>query len=91
MNSQEEIISKIEAIDKRNKIVEADKAWELSLCRRLFISGATYLTAAIWLELINDTYPWLKAFVPTVAYLLSTLSLPTIKRKWISKQLINLN
>ena len=52
----------IELIKERNLRVEADKAWEVSWTRQLFI-----------------------AVVPAVGYLLSTLSLPFIKKWWIKK------
>ncbi len=76
----------IETIKARNLRVEADKAWEVSWARRLFIAISTYFIAGIWLVLINDTFPWLKAFVPAVGYLLSTLSLPLIKKWWIKNR-----
>ncbi len=80
MNLEKEI----ESIKERNRKVEQDKAWEVSWTRRLFITIVTYIIAAVWLVMIHDTYPWLKAFVPSVGYLLSTLSIPVIKRWWIS-------
>jgi hypothetical protein len=73
----------IEIIKSRNLKVEADKAWEISWARRLLISISTYIVAGIWLVTIQDSFPWLKAFVPAVGYLLSTLSLPFIKKWWI--------
>jgi hypothetical protein len=73
----------IEIIKQRNFRVEADKAWEKSYSRRLFIAVSTYVVAGIWLIVINDTFPLLKAFVPALGYLLSTLSLPFIKKWWI--------
>jgi hypothetical protein len=76
----------IEIIKERNNRVERDKAWEVSWTRRLFIGLVTYIIAAVWLWAINDSYPWLKAFVPSVGYILSTLSLPFIKNKWTNKQ-----
>lgn len=78
-----EIEKEIEIIKERNSRVEADKAWEISWTRRLFIAISTYVIAGIWLVVIKDSFPWLKAFVPSVGYLLSTLSLPFIKRWWI--------
>lgn len=75
----------IQTIKERNSRVEADKAWEVSFVRRLFIAIGTYIIAAVWLVLINDFNPWLKALVPTVGYLLSTLSLPLVKKWWINK------
>jgi hypothetical protein len=35
--------------------------------------------------MIRDTMPFFKAFVPVVGYVLSTLSLPFLKRWWIKK------
>jgi len=81
LNIEEEI----KLIKERNSRVEADKSWELCWTRRLFIFFVTYLIAGIWLAMIHDSYPWLKALVPAVAYLLSTLTLPQIKKWWIKK------
>ncbi len=79
-----EIEKEIEIIKERNKRVEADKAWEISWTRRLFIVISTYIIAGIWLVVIHDTFPWLKAFIPSVGYMLSTLSLPFVKNWWTS-------
>lgn len=78
-----DIEKEIEQIKERNSRVEEDKAWEVSWTRRLFIMAATYVIAGVWLVLIHDSYPWLKAFVPTGGYLLSTFSLPVLKSWWI--------
>ncbi|OGI94514.1 hypothetical protein A3A03_02340 [Candidatus Nomurabacteria bacterium RIFCSPLOWO2_01_FULL_40_18] len=78
----------IEIIKERNSRVEEDKAWEISWVRRLFISISTYIIAGIWLIMIYDTFPFLKAFVPVAGYLLSTLSLPFIKKWWMKKHKI---
>ena len=83
MDGQNQLDQEIKLIHERNRRVEAEKAWELSWLRRLFISLVTYITAGIWLVLINDTTPWLKALVPTVGYLFSTLSIPILKKWWI--------
>jgi hypothetical protein len=74
-------------IKTRNARVEADKAWETSWVRRLIIAAFTYIVAAIWLMLIRDTLPALKALVPTIGYILSTLSLGAIKRQWLRGKL----
>ena len=79
-------MSDLEEIQQRNKRVELDKAWELSWSRRFFIMCTTYIIACVWLLLIQENSAWLKAFVPTIGYLLSTLSLPFLKKWWISKQ-----
>ena len=72
----------VEEIQARKSRVEADKAWEVSWARQLFIAVSTYIIAGIWLVVIHDTFPWLKAFVPSVGYLLSVQSLPFIKKWW---------
>ncbi len=77
----------IEVIKARNRKVEADKAWEISWSRKLFIAVSTYIIAGIWLVAIHDIFPWLKAFVPALGYLLSTLSLPFIKNWWIKNNI----
>ena len=85
----EERLTQIENILKgvqaRNSKVEMDKAWEISWARRLFIATSTYIVAVIWLIIINDTDPWLKALVPVLGFLLSTLSLPFVKKWWVQK------
>ncbi|MBI5465838.1 MAG: hypothetical protein HY974_00945 [Candidatus Kerfeldbacteria bacterium] len=87
MLTQAEIEQELQAIKERNRRVEADKAWEVSWSRRLFIALGTYFIAALWLMLIQNTNPWLNAFVPVAGYLLSTLSLPFVKRWWLWRKL----
>jgi hypothetical protein len=85
MINPEELENRIKNIEQRNSRVEADKAWEVSLVRKLFIAASTYIIAAVWLILIKDTNPLLKALIPTAGYLLSTLSLPFVKKWWINR------
>lgn len=72
----------IELIKHRNKRVELDKAWEVSWTRRLVIAVFTYAAAGFWLIVIGVKNPWLNAFIPSGAYILSMLSLPFIKNWW---------
>lgn len=81
MDLEKEILS----IKDRNQKVEVDKAWEISFTRRLFIAAVTYVIAAVWLLMINDSLPLLKALIPVAGYALSTLSLPFLKSWWIKK------
>lgn len=80
-----DIEKEIEIIKERNGRVEADKAWETSWVRRLFIAVVTYGIALWWMTSIGETSAHLKAAVPTGGYILSTLSLPFIKKWWIDK------
>ncbi|MEI8230299.1 MAG: hypothetical protein WCG83_04105 [Candidatus Peregrinibacteria bacterium] len=82
----ENLETQLQAILERNKRVEAEKAWEVSWFRRITIAILTYITAAVFLMLIENPYFWLNAVVPPIAYILSTLSLPPLKRWWMARK-----
>jgi hypothetical protein len=67
--------------------VELDKAWEVSWTRRIFILIMTFMVACAWLFVIQETNILLKAMIPTVGYLLSTLSIPQIRALWIKSRI----
>ena len=85
MATIKELEREIAKINERNSRVEADKAWETSKTRKLIITAFTYLAIALYMQAIRLPYPWLNAIVPTAGFLLSTLTLPTFKRLWISR------
>lgn len=87
MKTLEEISAEIVTIQERNKRVELDKAWETSWARRISIMFLTYVIASIWLLIIKEGGVLLKATVPTLGYLLSTLSIPQIKKVWFKHKL----
>ena len=72
----------LEEIKKRNKSVELDKAWETSLTRKIFIALFTFLSISLYMWAIDIEKPFLNAIVPTIGFLLSTLTLPYIKKIW---------
>jgi len=76
----------IEGILERNKRVEADKAWEGSWTRRGFIAALTYGTAVGFLWSTGNPSPFLSALFPPAGYLLSTMTLPPLKRWWVKHQ-----
>ena len=78
--------SEIESIKERNKRVELDKAWETSIFRRTTIAIMTYLLVVLFLWNINVENYWLDAVVPTLGFVLSTLSLPFLKNWWIKNK-----
>jgi len=80
------IEKEIEAIRARNRRVEADKAWETSLTRRIFIAISTYILVSILLLTIGTPKPFLAAIIPAVAYLISTTTLGFIKEIWLEKR-----
>jgi hypothetical protein len=73
----------IAEIKLRNNSVEADKAWETSLMRRLLLIVFTYLAISLYLSAIDIERPWLNAIVPAVGFLLSTLTLSFFKKIWL--------
>lgn len=78
---------KIEAINERNKKVEADKAWERSSFRTISICAITFIIASLVMYFIGVQKYLLNALIPTLGYFLSTQSLPFIKRWWIKKNI----
>jgi preprotein translocase subunit SecF len=78
------MVNDIESIKERNKRVEIDKAWETSITRRIIIAIMTYIVIVIFLFSINAINPFLNAIVPTVGFILSTLTLSFFKRFWIN-------
>ncbi|MBN2331098.1 MAG: hypothetical protein JXC85_04735 [Candidatus Aenigmarchaeota archaeon] len=85
MASIKELEKEIERIKGRNERVEQDKAWETSKTRKSIIALFTYLAIALYMQAINLPAPWLNAIVPTVGFLLSTLTLPLFRRLWADR------
>lgn len=73
---------RVKKIEERNREVEANKAWETSWSRKVLIAIFTYLAIALYLKYIVGINPWINAIVPTVGFLLSTLTLPYFKTLW---------
>ena len=71
--------AEIKQIKARNHKVEGDKAWETSWLRRTLIIIFTYIFAVLWLTLADTTNPFLGAIVPCAGFLLSTLTIYSIK------------
>jgi len=79
------MIKEIESIKQRNKRVEIDKAWETSKTRKIIIAIMTYLIVVMFLITIKAPYPFLNALIPAIGFILSTLTLPIIKKQWVNK------
>ena len=80
-----EIETRLLNIESRNSRVETDKAWEGSFCRIGSIAVITYVVAAIVMRIISASSPFLGACVPVAGFILSTQTLPLLKRWWIVK------
>ncbi len=77
---------RIDAIEKRNKRVEADKAWETSMLRKILILILTYIVALLYLKVADTTNPYFGAVVPCAGFFLSTLTIRGIKKLWLKKR-----
>lgn len=75
--------NEIEKIKERNKRVEADKAWETSFFRKVIIAILTYLVIVLFFVFAGLNNPFINAIVPTLGFLLSTLSLSIFKKIWL--------
>lgn len=78
----DELEKRIEKIEQRNKAVELNKAWETSWTRKVLIALFTYLAIALYMKFVLQIDPWINAIVPTVGFLLSTLTMPFFKNLW---------
>jgi hypothetical protein len=78
--------AEIEKIKERNAKVEADKAWETSYARRIIITISTYALSLIVFIIIEANNPHLAALIPSLAYLLSTVTLPSLKAIWLKSR-----
>ena len=80
------IEERLQDIEERNVRVEQDKAWEGSLARIFTISAITYIVAVVLLCAMKASHPFLNALVPVLGFILSTQSLPFIKKIWTKKK-----
>lgn len=83
MDQYNELKTRVEKIEERNRNVEKEKAWETSLIRKISIALITYFTLAAYFGLVLQVNPWINAIVPTTGFLLSTLSFSLIKQIWL--------
>ena len=79
MNVEKEL----KAIKERNKKVEADKAWETSVSRKILLAILTYIVIVIFFYVAGLPNPFVNSIVPALAFVLSTLTLPVFKKLWI--------
>lgn len=86
MQSDTELLKRIEKLEARNKRVEADKAWEGSWTRKIAIMVLTYLVVVSYLQFVVKIDPWINAVVPVVGFFLSTLTVRLLKSIWIKNR-----
>lgn len=77
---------RVYTIEERNRRVELDKAWEISWTRRILLAVFTYLAIGVYLWAISVPRPWINAIIPTVGFMISTLTMPFFKKMWTGKK-----
>lgn len=83
MDKYQELEQRLAKVEERNARVEGEKRWETSLARKVSIAVITYITLALYFAFVLQVNPWINAIVPTVGFLLSTMSLSLIKKLWL--------
>ena len=85
MDEIEQLKKEIEEIKERNTRVDMNKAWEVSYSRRILVAILTYLVICLFFIFAELPKPFLSAIVPTLGFILSTLSVSYFKKIWIKK------
>lgn len=81
-----ELSIEIDQIKKRNARVEADKAWETSWTRKILVLILTYIVIVIFFYVAELPKPFVNPIVPTLGYFLSTLTVPWVRKIWLSRK-----
>ena len=89
MDELQQLKNEIIEIKKRNAKVEADKAWETSLFRKILVAFLTYIVIVLFFFAAKLPEPFINAIVPTLGFLLSTLSVSFCKKIWLKKFFFN--
>lgn len=86
MNDLTQLKQDIDDIKARNVRVEQDKAWETSAARKILIAVLTYVVIVLFFLVAHLGNPFINAIVPTLGFLLSTLSVDVVKKWWVSRR-----
>lgn len=78
----ESLSAEVAALKARNTRVEAAKGWETSWTRRILIAVFTYIVIVLFFLVADLPQPFVNPIVPTVGFLLSTLSLEVVRGRW---------
>ena len=83
-DTQQAMAVRLALIEERNVRVDRNKAWETSWFRRILLMMVIYIFAALFLLIIHAENPLIAALVPPIGFILSTLTLPSLKKFWVS-------
>ena len=85
MDELQQLKNEIIEIKKLNIRVEADKAWETSLFRKVLVAILTYIVIVLFFVAAGLPKPFINPIVPTLGFLLSTLSISFFKELWLKR------
>ncbi len=86
MSEFESLQKELAEIKARNARVELDKAWEISLARKVWLSVITYVVVVLFFLVAHLPHPFINALVPAIGFLISTFTLKFVKNFWIKHQ-----
>jgi len=89
MDELEQLKNEIREIKERNARVEADKAWETSLFRKILVAVLTYIVIVLFFIAAELPKPFINPIVPTLGFLLSTMSISYFKTLWHKRGMKN--
>ena len=81
-----DVKKEIAGLKERNARVEADKAWETSWARRGLIAVLTYVVVLLFFLVAQLPNAFINAIVPTIGFLISTLTVDLVKKEWIGRR-----
>lgn len=85
MDEIQQLKNELQEIKERNTRVEIDKAWETSTFRKVLVGVLTYAVIVLFFIVADFPKPFVSAIVPTIGFILSTLSIPFFKNFWLKK------
>lgn len=83
MATLQQLREEVNKIKERNKRVETEKSWETSWTRKIMVAIMTYTVIAILFVFLGAPDPLKNAVIPSIAFIVSTLSGPFIKKMWL--------
>jgi ribosomal protein L11 methylase PrmA len=84
--SLEHLEAEIELLKSRNTRVEQEKKWEGSWQRKISIIIVTYFVMILVFWSLGNPEPVINAIVPTLGYILSTLSMDWMKKLFLREK-----
>lgn len=86
MAGLKQLEDRISRIENRNRKVELDKSWETSFTRKIIVAVLTYIVVLIFFLVAKLPNPYVNSLIPTLGFMLSTLSLPIFKDIWMKRK-----